>query len=168
MEFLKKFNFSDDDIKEIIGANCKSIINNISLNRNNIIEPIIAELLKRNNYHIQYDYIGEVHVSGKNNYAKSSQDKRFNSFSSDSLVFQFRPDKVKKFCSETNRDYLTKDDIGKKCISLVLDATITDNNGEISVGGNKRMLVYYVEVGQKRRVFSRKNQYKPHKDTKID
>lgn len=137
-------------------------------NRNNIIEPIIAELLKRNNYHIPYDYIGEVHVSGKNNYAKSSQDKRFNSFSSDSLVFQFRPDKVKKFCSETNRDYLTKDDIGKKCISLVLDATITDNNGEISVGGNKRMLVYYVEVGQKRRVFSRKNQYKPHKDTKID
>lgn len=40
MEFLKKFNFSDDDIKEIIGANCKSIINNISLNRNNIIELV--------------------------------------------------------------------------------------------------------------------------------
>ena len=152
----------DIDILDIY-SKCKG-----KRNRNNIIEPIIAELLKRNNYHIPYDYIGEVHVSGKNNYAKSSQDKRFNSFSSDSLVFQFRPDKVKKFCSETNRDYLTKDDIGKKCISLVLDATITDNNGEISVGGNKRMLVYYVEVGQKRRVFSRKNQYKPHKDTKID
>lgn len=152
----------DIDILDIY-SKCKG-----KRNRNNIIEPIIAELLKRNNYHIPYDYIGEVHVSGKNNYAKSSQEKRFNSFSSDSLVFQFRPDKVKKFCSETNRDYLTKDDIGKKCISLVLDATITDNNGEISVGGNKRMLVYYVEVGQKRRVFSRKNQYKPHKDTKID
>lgn len=152
----------DIDILDIY-SKCKG-----KRNRNNIIEPIIAELLKRNNYHIPYDYIGEVHVSGKNNYAKSSQDKRFNSFSSDSLVFQFRPDKVKKFCSETNRDYLTKDDIGKKCISLVLDATITYNNGEISVGGNKRMLVYYVEVGQKRRVFSRKNQYKPHKDTKID
>lgn len=40
MEFLKKFNFSDDDIKEIIGANCKSIINNVSLNRNNIIELV--------------------------------------------------------------------------------------------------------------------------------
>ena len=105
---------------------------------------------------------------GKNNYAKSSQEKRFNSFSADSLVFQFRPEKIKKFVEETNRDYITKDDLGKKCISLVLDATINENGKEITIGGNKRLLVYYVEVGQKRRVFSRKNQYKAHKDTKID
>lgn len=137
-------------------------------NRNSIVEPIIAEILKNNNYHIKYDYIGEVHVSGKNNYAKSSQDKRFNSFSESSLVFQFRPDKIKKFNEETNRDFLTKDDLGKRSISIVLDATINESNNEIFVGGNKRLLVYYVEVGQKRSVFSRKNQYKSHKDTKLN
>ena len=40
MEFLKNFNFSDDDIKDIIDANSKGIINNISLNKNNIIELV--------------------------------------------------------------------------------------------------------------------------------
>ena len=153
---------NDNDILDIF-TKCKS-----KRNRNKIVEPIIAELLKKNNYHITYDYIGEVYTSGKNNYAKSSQEKRFDSFSTDSLVFQFRPEKIKKFVEETNRDYITKDDLGKKCISLVLDATINENGKEITIGGNKRLLVYYVEVGQKRRVFSRKNQYKAHKDTKID
>ena len=55
-----------------------------------------------------------------------------------------------------------------KCISLVLDANINNQNGEIKISGNKRMLVYYVEVGQKKLVFSRKSQYKPHKDTNIE
>ena len=85
-------------------------------------------LLKKNNYNIQYDYIGEVHVSGKNNYAISSQEKRFNSFSDSSLVFQFRPEKIKGFVDDTNRNYLSKEDVGKKCISIVLDATIEKND----------------------------------------
>jgi hypothetical protein len=116
---------------------------------------------------LDYDYIGEVHMSGKNNYAKSSQDKRFNSFDKDLMVFPFRADKIKKFVEDTNRNYLTKEDVGKKCISLVLDANINENGSDIIVSGNKRLLIYHVEVGQKKLLFSRKNQYKPHKDTSL-
>lgn len=136
-------------------------------NRDSIINDMLKTLLEKNNYHILYDYIGEVHVSGKNNYAKSSQTKRFDNFNTESLVFQFRPEKIKKFMEETNRDYLTKDDIGKKCISIVLDATINHENNEFIIGGNKRLLVYYVAVGQKKMVYCRKKQYKEHKDTNI-
>ena len=56
--------------------------------------------------------------------------------------------------------------VGKRCVSLVLDAEVYDND-KIEVKGNKRLLVYYVEVGQKQMVYSRKGQYKPHKDTDI-
>ena len=133
-------------------------------NRASIIEGYVNDLLKKNNCEIHYDYLNEVQISGKNNYAKSSQDKRFNSFSEDSLVFQFRPEKIKKFVHDTNRDYLTKEDIGKRCISIVLDAEIYDDN---TIKGNKRLLFYYVEVGQKQLVYSRKGQYKPHKDTEL-
>ena len=126
-------------------------------------------LLTEHGYNIKYDYIGEIQTSGKNNYAQSSQNKRFNSFSEDSLVFQFRPDKLKEFQRDTQRDYLTRDDLGKKCVSFVLDAEIyEEKKNKLRIGGNKRMLVYYVEVGQKARVYSRKGQYKPHKDTNIE
>ena len=156
------FQLTDEEILNLY-TSCKG-----KRNRVKIVEPIIKELLEKNNYHIKYDYIGEVQTSGKNNYAKSSQIKRFDSFSEDSLVFQFRPEKIKKFVEETNRDYITKEDLGKKTISIVMDATINDVNGKITIGGNKRLLVYYVEVGQKKFVLSRKNQYKPHKDTNIN
>ena len=156
------FELEDTEILDLY-TKCKG-----KRNRAVIIKDVIDRLLKKNNYNINYDYIGEVHVSGKNNYAKSSQDKRFNSFSNDSLVFQFRPEKIKNFVKDTNRTFLSKEDVGKKCISIVLDATIEENDNEFIVGGNKKLLVYYVEVGQKRMVYSRKNQYKPHKDTKID
>lgn len=133
-------------------------------NRAALVEGYINELLKKNNCEVKYDYLNEVQISGKNNYAKSSQEKRFNSFSEDSLVFQFRPEKIKKFVKDTNRDYLTKEDVGKRCISVVLDAEIYENK---LVKGNKKLLFYYVEVGQKQLVYSRKGQYKPHKDTEI-
>lgn len=133
-------------------------------NRAALVEGYIQELLKKNHCDINYDYLNEVQISGKNNYAKSSQEKRFNGFSEDSLVFQFRPEKIKKFVQDTKRDYLTKEDIGKRCISVVLDAEIYDDS---TIKGNKRLLFYYVEVGQKQLVYSRKGQYKPHKDTEI-
>lgn len=151
-----------DDIIKVLYKKCKGKRNRIGL-----IEDNIKNIFATNNYHLDYDYIGEVHMSGKNNYAKSSQDKRFNSFDKDLMVFPFRADKIKKFVEDTNRNYLTKEDVGKKCISLVLDANINENGSDIIVSGNKRLLVYHVEVGQKKLLFSRKNQYKPHKDTSL-
>ncbi len=154
---------SDDEILNIYNS-CKN-----KRNKTEIAEPIVKELLIKNGFDIRYDYIGEAYVSGKNNYAKSSQHKRFDSFSEDSLVCQFRPDKIKSFIEDTNRNYLTKDDLGKRCISVVLDTIITKNDKEeVTLSGNKQLLVYYVEVGQKRMTFNRKSQYKPHKDTRIN
>lgn len=149
---------NDDEVKEIF------LMGKGKRNRASIIENRFNELLEKNGYNIKYDYINEVQISGKNHYAKSSQDKRFNSFSEDSLVFQFRPEKIKKFVEDTNRNYLTREDVGKRCVSIVLDAEINDN---LDISGNKRLLVYYVEVGQKQMVYSRKGQYKAHKDTDI-
>lgn len=151
-------NLNDDEVKEIF------LLGKGKRNRASLIENRFNELLKKNGYNIKYDYINEVQISGKNHYAKSSQEKRFNSFSEDSLVFQFRPEKIKKFVDDTKRNYLTREDVGKRCVSIVLDAEITDN---LNISGNKRLLVYYVEVGQKQMVFSRKGQYKQHKDTDV-
>lgn len=153
-------NLTDDEIKEIY------FLGKGKRKRAKLIEKYIKELFIKNGVYILYDYINEVQISGKNNYSKSSQKKRFDDFSEDSLVFQFRPEKIKDFISDTNRDFLTRDDLGKKCISIVLDAEIYDD-GKITISGNKRLLIYYVEVGQKKRVFCRKNQYKPHKDTEL-
>lgn len=146
-----------------------NIINKCKNKRNkiNIIKDDIKNLLSKE-HNIEYDYICEAYLSGKNNYAKSSQTKRFDNFTEDSLVCQFRPEKIKEFINDTNRDFLSKEDVGKKCISIVLDATITDNGGSYIIGGNKRMLFYYVEVGQKKLMFNRKKQFKPHKNTKIN
>ena len=153
-------NLTDDEIKEIY------FLGKGKRKRAKLIKEYIKELFIKNGIYIPYDYINEVQISGKNNYSKSSQKKRFDDFSEDSLVFQFRPEKIKDFLSDTNRDFLTRDDLGKKCISIVLDAEIYDG-GKITISGNKRLLIYYVEVGQKKRVFCRKNQYKPHKDTEL-
>lgn len=151
-------NLNDDEVKEIF------LLGKGKRNRASLIENRFNELLAKNGYNIKYDYINEVQISGKNHYAKSSQEKRFNSFSEDSLVFQFRPEKIKKFVDDTKRDYLTREDVGKRCVSIVLDAEISD---DLHISGNKRLLVYYVEVGQKQMVYSRKGQYKAHKDTDI-
>ena len=95
-----------DDIIKVLYKKCKGKRNRIGL-----IEDNIKNIFATNNYHLDYDYIGEVHMSGKNNYAKSSQDKRFNSFDKDLMVFPFRADKIKKFVEDTNRNYLTKEDV---------------------------------------------------------
>ena len=154
---------SDDEIKDIY------LSTKGKRNKVHHMGERFKTLLTEHGYNIKYDYIGEIQTSGKNNYAQSSQNKRFNSFSEDSLVFQFRPDKLKEFQRDTQRDYLTRDDLGKKCVSFVLDAEIyEEKKNKLRIGGNKRMLVYYVEVGQKARVYSRKGQYKPHKDTNIE
>ena len=154
-------NLSEDDIRDIYLKN-KGVRNN-----HQVMEELIPSLFQKYNCHIKYDYIGDVYMKGKNHYALSSRTKRFEGFTKDSLVCQFKPDKIKKFQQDTKRDFFTREDIGKKCISLVLDAEIENQEGNIIINGNKRLLIYYVEVGQKAQVYSRKSQYKPHKDTKI-
>ena len=136
-------------------------------NRVGYMKLALPIILKNHNIDLQYDYIGEAVLSGKNNYTKSSQLKRFESFSSDSLVYQFRPYKIKDFALETNRDYLTDDDLGKSAVFVVLDATIDDSMG-FKIGGNKRLLIYNVEVGHKVMIPNRKSLYKKHKDTDLD
>lgn len=152
-------NLSDEEVKRIY------LSGKGKRNRTKIVSGYINELLETHGKKIDYDYIAEAHISGKNKYSKSSQEKRFDSFSEDSLVFLFRPDKIKQFKIDTNRDFLTKEDVGKRCISIVLDATVDD---ELNIGGNKRLLVYYVEVAQRKKVFNRKTQYKAHKDTFLE
>lgn len=134
-------------------------------NRVGYMKMALPEILKKHNVDIDYDYIGEAVLSGKNNYTKASQLKRFESFSSDSLVYQFRPYKIKDFVLETNRDYLTDDDLGKSAVFVVLDATIEDNG--LKIGGNKRLLIYNVEVGHKVMIPNIKSLYKMHKDTSM-
>ena len=134
-------------------------------NRVGYMKLALPEILKKHGVNLKYDYVGEAVLSGKNNYTKASQLKRFESFSVDSLVYQFRPYKIKDFVLETNRDYLTNDDLGKSAVFVVLDATIEDNGHKI--GGNKRLLIYNVEVGQKIIIPNLKSLYKAYKDTDL-
>ena len=153
-------NLTDNEVADIY------LLGKGKRNRVELMKDKIVDIFHKYNCDIPYDYIGEVQISGKNNYSKSSQEKRFNSFSEDSLVFQFRPEKMKDFIRDTNRNYLTREDLGKKCISIVLDAEIYDND-QLEIQGNKRLLIYYVEVGQKKMTYIRKGQYKKHKDTQL-
>ena len=148
---------SDKEIREIYqyGSQLK--------NRVSYMKLALPNILKKHGINLKYDYIGEAVLSGKNNYAKASQVRRFESFTEDSLVYQFRPYKIKDFVLETNRDYLTDDDLGKSAVYVVLDATI-ENNGQ-KIGGNKRLLIYNVEVGHKIVIPNIKSLYKKHKDT---
>lgn len=150
---------SDREIREIYqyGSQVK--------NRVSYMKMALPNILKRHKVSIDYDYIGEAVLSGKNNYTKASQIKRFESFSPDSLVYQFRPYKIKDFVLETNRDYLTDDDLGKSAVYVVLDATIEDNG--LKIGGNKRLLIYNVKVGHKIMVADTRSLYKKHKDTNL-
>lgn len=152
----------DEDLFSLYNS-CKGKRNKIE-----VIEYLAKPLLNKYGYgNIEYDYIAEAYVSGKNTYAQSTQKKRFDDYTEDSLVCQFRPEKMKNFQKDTNRDYLSKEDLGKKAISIVLDATIHETPNGVIFGGNRRLLVYYVEVGQKRLFANRKKQYKIHKDTSL-
>jgi hypothetical protein len=150
---------SDNEIREIYQY-ASQVKNRVSYMK--IALPII---LQKHNVKLKYDYLGEAVLSGKNNYTKASQLKRFESFSPDSLVYQFRPYKIKDFVLDTNRDYSTDEDLGKSAVFVVLDATIEDNGHKI--GGNKRLLIYNVEVGHKVIVPNLKSLYKPWKDTDL-
>lgn len=151
---------SDKEIREIYQFSSQL------KNRVGYMKLKLPDILEKHNIKLKYDYIGEAVLAGKNNYARASQIKRFESFTPDSLVYQFRPYKIKDFVLDTNRDYLTDDDLGKSAVFVVLDATIED--GGLKIGGNKRLLIYNTEVGHKVVCPNLKSLYKVHKDTKID
>ena len=80
---------SDKEIREIYqyGSQLK--------NRVSYMKLALPNILKKHGINLKYDYIGEAVLSGKNNYAKASQVRRFESFTEDSLVYQFRPYKIR-------------------------------------------------------------------------
>ena len=150
---------SDKEIREIYQYACQV------KNRVSFMKQALPIILQRHKVKLDYDYVGEAVLSGKNNYTKASQLKRFDSFSEDSLVYQFRPYKIKDFVLETNRDYLTNDDLGKSAVFVVLDAIIENDGQDIS--GNKRLLIYNIEVGQRVLVPNVKSLYRAYKDTNL-
>ena len=127
---------------------------------------LFDKLLKDRGIDCDYNYFCEAHTQGKNNYAASSQAKRFDSFSASSLVFGFRADKIKAFQNEKGRDYLISEDFGLSCVSIVLDADIAKSNGKC-IGGNMRLLVYHSKVGAYNKVPNQKSMYQQHKDTSL-
>jgi len=127
---------------------------------------LFPQLLAKKGIQCNYDYFHEAAMSGKNNYKNSSQIKRFDSFSNDSLVYGFRASEIAEFKEKTGRDYLTREDYGLRCVSIVLDAEI-DKNTDTCIGGNCRLLVYYSEVGAFRMAPNKNSMYQKHKDTNI-
>lgn len=134
------------------------------------IKPIYDNFLKERGLEKEgsYDYICEVYLSGKNNYARSTQTRRFESFKDNVVINKFRPEKCKEFVNKNGRDTLTIDDIGTKIVSLALDANIIENdNGTYTISGNKRLLVYRTELSLRTRVPNRKDMFKIHKCTDL-
>ena len=157
--------------EEILSFHSKSQ-NRTSSNLCESVEPLFKEILKKYNLEeeIPYNYIGEAHISGKNNYARSSQIKRFESFAPYLEVFKIRPEKIKKFYTERGRKEFDMSDLGTKVVYLVLDAYIVYNKEEkrYIISGNKRLLVYYMEVALRTKVPNRRNMFKIHKCTDLN
>lgn len=153
-------NLTDDELYDLYGRIYGKH------NKVNVMESEFPKILASKGINCDYDYIMEAIMNGKNHYKESSHLRRFDKFSKDLVVFPFRAEKCKKFQKDTNRDYLTKEDLGKKCVSFVLDTNINVNkDGYLEFTGNKRILVYYVEVAQKAKLANRESMYKLHKDT---
>ena len=126
----------------------------------------LPKILAKHGVRLQYDYIGEAVLSGKNNYVRSSQIRRFENFSDSATPYEFRPEKVPEFVTKTGRNTLSRRDLGLRAVYVVLDATV-DKNNPWSIGGNKRLLLYNVEVGQKIEVPNVMSLYRKHKDTDL-
>ncbi len=147
---------SNDEIREIYYQR------NSNASRVEFMASIMPKILNRHGINLDYDYIGEAVISGKNNYTPSTRAKRFDSFTESFSPYVFRPAKIKKFVEDKKRDYLIREDLGTTAIYIVLDAEIYDDG---SIGGNKRLLIYNIEVAQRIVVPKISSLYKEHKDT---
>lgn len=126
----------------------------------------LPKILAKHGIGLKYDYIGEAVLSGKNNYVRSSQIRRFENFSDSATPYMFRPERVPEFVAKTGRNTLSRRDLGLRAVYVVLDATVDERN-PWNIGGNKRLLLYNVEVGQKIDVPNVMSLYRKHKDTDL-
>lgn len=147
---------SNDEIREIYNNR------NSKATRVEFMASIMPKILKRHGIKLDYDYIGEAVISGRNHYTPSTRVRRFDSFTESYTPYVFRPSKIKKFLDDKKRDYLIREDLGTTAIYVVLDADIYDNG---KIGGKKRLLIYNVEVAQRIIVPNFSSLYKEHKDT---
>lgn len=142
--------------------------NNSSRVNRKATEKLIRDILSAHDQMVEYDYFFDTYLKGRNNYADSTQDLRFDNFSASSATMQFRPEKCKKFVRDTGRTSLQREDLGKRGISVVFDANVVMGEDKVlHITGNKRLLVYYFEIAQQKQMANHETLYCLHKDTSL-
>lgn len=154
---------------QLDGDECRSLLAcaNLKKGKTQRVQVLLQKLFAKHKIECPYDFLAEMYLNGKNNYAKTTQTKKFDAFTEDVIVSAFEPKKVHGFVESTGRTIVTKEDIGKSAISVMLDCTLEYYNQVPCISGNRRLLVYNFEVGLQTLQANRKDMYKKHKDTSL-
>lgn len=156
---------TDDEIIELYNSTYNKKGRPIRDIFTNFLNKIVE---KKNLEKITFDYICDLYIKGKNNYSKSSQIKKFESFEENTNVFKIRAEKLIGFSEMNNgRKEFNETDLGLTAIMASLDATIVKNNDNFVIGGNKKLLIYKSELAQRTKVADRKTMFKIHKCTNL-
>jgi len=144
---------SDEQIKRFVNASLNKDVKNKEFSKNEL-----RLLLPSFNF----DYFGESYISGKNAFSQSVIEKWFTNFNIDDYCNSYRPDSY--FKQTNNREELSiKDDLGKIICHLVLDTEVLiDDNDNIYIQGNKRLLVYHGILCKKAKIKNNTNRVKTH------
>lgn len=156
-------------VVQLDGDECRSLLACATLKKGKAIrvQRILHRIFTKNKIQCPYDFLGEMYLNGKNNYAKTTQTKKFDAFAEDVVVSAFEPKKMHGFVETTGRTTVNTDDIGTSAISIMLDCTLDFYNNVPCISGNRRLLVYNFEVGLQTLQPYRKDMYKKHKDTSL-